>query len=102
MLNFLCIGAQKSGTSWLHKTLSEYPKIAFPAGKEVHFWDQHRSREIEWCTQLFSNETCINGDITPAYAFLPIDVIQEIYKIVPNLRLIYLIRNPIDRAWSSV
>lgn len=103
MLNFLGIGAQKSGSSWLHKVLLEHPKIAFPGGKEVHFWDQQSKHKhgISWYTQLFLNEELINGEITPAYAFLPIDVIQDIYNIEPNLRLIYLIRNPIDRAWSS-
>lgn len=101
MLNFLGIGAQKSGTSWLYKALSEHPKIAFPGGKEVHFWDQQRSLGVEWYAQLFSNEAYINGDITPAYGFLPTEVIQEIYDLMPHLRLIYLIRNPIERAWSS-
>jgi len=101
MLNFLCIGAQKSCTTWLFRVLSEHPEISFPGGKEVHFWDQQSTRGIEWYTQLFSNDAYINGDITPAYAILPVNVIQEIYKTMPNLRLIYLIRNPIDRAWSS-
>lgn len=101
MLNFLGIGAQKSGTSWLYKALSEHPKIEFPGGKEVHFWDQRHGRGVKWYTQLFSNEAYINGDITPAYGILPIKVIQEIYDLMPHLRLIYLIRNPIERAWSS-
>lgn len=101
MLNFLGIGAQKCGTSWLCSALSEHPKIEFPGGKEVHFWDQCYNHRIEWYINLFANEGYINGDITPAYGFLPISVIQEIYALMPNLRLIYLIRNPIDRAWSS-
>lgn len=101
MLNFLGIGAQKCGTSWLYKTLSSHPKIVFPGGKEVHFWDQKNGRGVEWYLQIFANEAFINGDITPAYGILPIEVIQEIYDIMPNLRLFYLIRNPIERAWSS-
>jgi hypothetical protein len=101
MLNFLGIGAQKSGTSWLCKALSGHPKISFPGGKEVHFWDQQRNLGVEWYMQLFSNEAYINGEITPAYGFLPTEVINEIYDLMPQLRLIYLIRNPIERAWSS-
>lgn len=101
MLNFMGIGAQKSGTSWLCSALSEHPKIEFPGGKEVHFWDQCYNQEVEWYINLFANDAYINGDITPAYGFLPTNVIQEIYALMPNLRLIYLIRNPIDRAWSS-
>ena len=101
MLTFLGIGAQKSATSWLYNTLSIHPKIAFPGGKEVHFWDQRNGRSVEWYLQLFSNDTYINGDITPAYGVIPVEVIQEIYDLMPHLRLIYLIRNPIERAWSS-
>lgn len=40
MLDFLGIGAQKAGTTWLYEKLRLHPDIAFPAGKEVHFWDQ--------------------------------------------------------------
>ena len=101
MLNFIGIGAQKCGTSWLSNTLSEHPKVAFPGKKGVHFWDQHRNRGIEWYTEHFSSNQYINGDFTPAYGFLPVEVIREIYELMPNLRLFYMIRNPIDRAWSS-
>ncbi|MFT7228746.1 MAG: hypothetical protein ACI8PW_001336 [Methylophilaceae bacterium] len=101
MLNFLGIGVQKIGTSWLYKALVEHPKIQFPAGKEVHFWDQNYGRGVDWYLQHFTNEASINGDITPAYGILPIEVIQEIYDLMPHLRLFYLIRNPIERAWSS-
>jgi len=101
MLNFLGIGAQKSGTSWLFNVLAEHPSIAFPGGKEVHFWDNYSNRGLGEYKQIFINDTIINGDITPAYAFLPVDVIHKIYKLQPTLRLIYLIRNPVERAWSS-
>lgn len=101
MLNFLGIGAQKSATSWLYNTLSKHPNIAFPGGKEIHFWDHPRGRSVEWYKQLFSNEVYINGDITPAYGCLPVEVIQEVFDLMPHLRLIYLIRNPVERAWSS-
>jgi len=101
MLNFLGIGAQKSGTTWLYKTLAKHPKIMFPGEKEVHFWDSPQNRSVEWYLNLFLDESHINGDITPAYGILTKDVIQNIYELLPHLRLIYLIRNPIERAWSS-
>jgi Sulfotransferase domain len=101
MLNFLCIGAQKSGTTWMYETLLRHPKIAFPGGKEVHHWDGAHNSEVEWYLKLFSNDSHINGDITPAYGILPKKVIQNIYGLFPHLRLIYLIRNPMERAWSS-
>jgi hypothetical protein len=101
MLDFMCIGAQKCGTSWLYKMLAKHPKIGFPGGKEVHFWDRISGREVESYIHIFSGNQCINGDITPAYAILPVDIIREIYDVTPHLRLIYLIRNPMERAWSS-
>jgi len=99
MLNFLGIGAQKAGTTWLYEMLNYHADISFPAGKEVHFWNRQQ-REINWYNSLFVNAK-ITGDITPAYGFLTIDIIKEIYSHCPEVRLIYLIRNPIHRAWSS-
>ncbi len=101
MLNFICIGAQKSGTSWLHATLSRHPSISFPGGKEVHYWDAHLAKGDDWYKGLFSDESCCNGDITPAYAILPVDVIRRVHAHFPSIPLIYLIRNPLERAWSA-
>lgn len=101
-VRFLGIGAQKSGTSWLYEQLRCHPSLRFPAGKEVHFWDQHRTHGLAWYAQLFpDNDGAANGEITPAYAILPEHRIAEIAAVLPEVRLIYLIRNPIERAWSS-
>lgn len=102
MLHFLVIGAQKSGTTWLFNKLSHHQQISFPGGKEVHFWDQFRSRGIPWYLDLFSREDGkIHGDMTPAYAILPIEAIKECYQLFPDIRLIFTMRNPIERAWSA-
>ena len=101
MLIFLGIGAQKCGTTWLYDTLAKHPEISFPAGKEVHYWDRPESLSLEAYSNFFSDLSLINGEITPAYGFLPVERIKMIYDNFPELRLIYFIRNPIDRAWSS-
>ena len=101
MLNFLGIGAQKSGTSWLYNTLANHPKIAFPGGKEIHFWNRPKGRDLQWYSHLFSDLHRVNGEITPAYGILPTEIIQSIRAAFPYLRLIYLMRNPVERAWSS-
>jgi hypothetical protein len=101
MLNFMGIGAQKCGTTWLWQTLGSHPGIAFPGGKEVHFWDRPAGRSQEWYDGLFADAARCHGDITPAYSFLPVDIIGQIHDRYPDLRLIYLIRNPMERAWSS-
>ena len=102
MLSFLGIGAQKAGTTWLYEHISRHPQLAFPLGKETHFWDRpHDAAAIAAYLQHFSRATGIAGEITPSYAALPSQTVREIYACNPELRLIYLIRNPMDRAWSS-
>jgi hypothetical protein len=103
MLDFLGIGAQKAATTWLWYNLENHPAIAFPAGKEVHFWDLHRERGTEWWLGLFADARlgCKHGEITPAYALLDEATIHGIRAVAPELRLFYSIRNPIARAWSA-
>lgn len=103
MLDFLGIGAQKCGTTWLYERLRQHPGIEFPAGKEVHFWNAQHARGIEWYRSMFADETAgrKKGEITPAYAMLAPATIREIRDFHPSVRMIYIIRNPIERAWSS-
>lgn len=102
MVDFLGIGAQKARTTWIAEMLSRHPAIRFPAGKEVHFWDIHYHGGYEWYNAFFVPEKEIKkGDITPAYAILPLQKIAEVHQHFPNVPLIYSIRNPIERAWSS-
>lgn len=101
MLTFLGIGAQKCGSTWLYEQLSRHAKVSFPAGKEVHFWDKARQRGVDYYRGLFTKgEGEHEGDVTPAYAILPPEVIEECHCAFPRLRLIYVIRNPLERAWS--
>lgn len=102
MWQFLGIGAQKAGTTWLYQNLRRHPEIAFPGGKEMHFWDrEHGSEDIEHYLTTFGAPGISEGEITPAYAILPSRVVAEIADVGPSLRLIYLLRNPVERAWSS-
>jgi len=103
MLNFFGIGAQKAGTTWLHQHLNSHPDIWLHPQKEIHFWDWHYDNGVEWYKSLFAGEVKgqIKGEITPAYAILPTKKIQEAYNNFPDAKLIYMVRNPIDRAWSS-
>lgn len=102
--DFLGLGAQKAGTTWLQEMLSLHPDILFPAGKEVHFWNREHHRGLRWYLDLFAERVAIGvqqGEITPAYAILEAERIREIRRILPQVRLFYVLRNPMDRAWSS-
>lgn len=102
MIKFMGIGAQKCGTTWLYTTLSQYPDIQFPGKKELHYWDELPRGNLETYTKKFNKTDKFEGEITPAYGFLPISTIKEIHRWTPpNIKIIYMIRNPIDRAWSS-
>jgi hypothetical protein len=103
MLDFLGIGAQKAGTTWLYEALAVHPEIRFPAGKEVHFWDAKRERGVDWYRSQFAGAPpgTKRGEITPAYAILDAQVVREVRQLSSAVRILYLIRNPIERAWSS-
>jgi len=107
MLDFLCVGAQKAGTSWLHFQLKSIPFVCFPHGKEVHYWDWvergKRPKDPGWYSEKFNeNSDLLCGDMTPCYALLSSDSIKEIHQLYPKVKIIYIIRNPIDRAWSGL
>ena len=101
MLDFLGIGAQKSGTTWLYESLRGHPQVKFPLGKEVHFWNRYTAQQLDHYLRQFSDAAFVNGEITPAYAILPLDTIRKIHAVLPDLRIVYLIRNPAHRAWSA-
>lgn len=103
MIDFLGIGAQKAGTTWLYAQLDRHPQVRFPAGKEVHFWDRRRDEGAAAWLALFprAEPGVRQGEITPAYALLERETIAEIRRHCPDLRIFYSLRNPAERAWSA-
>lgn len=102
MLHFLGIGAQKAGTTWLHAMLSQHPMLKLPPAKELHYWDkQFPQAPVQNYLNFFNQSAHFEGEITPSYATLPRSTIQVIHQHLPDLKLIYSLRNPIDRAWSA-
>ncbi len=108
-VDFLGIGVQKGGTTWLYRQLSRHPQIAFPRGKEVHYWDAAATPTAdEWVhllqppsRQARSGRPIKTGEITPAYATLATDMISAIHRRCPTIRLFISLRNPVERAWSA-
>lgn len=101
--DFIGIGAQKSGTTWIYETLSSHPCVRFPAGKEIHFWDARRDMGVDWWLGLFGSRdrNLRAGEITPAYSIIDVDAIRELHRVCPDVRLFCVLRNPIERAWSA-
>jgi hypothetical protein len=109
MVDFLGIGVQKGGTTWLFHQLCRHPQIAFPAGKEVHFWDRAEAGLVGEWQKLLEPPARVNaagqpirsGEITPAYASLPPESIRALHAACPDIRLFITFRNPLERAWSA-
>ena len=105
--DFVIIGAQKGGTSFLYYLLTLHPLVEPAARKELHFFDQpeHFDNGAEWYRRCFprlsskDGQRSITGEATPYYLFDP-PVAKRMAEIVPKARLIALLRNPIDRAYS--
>ena len=100
--DFLGIGAQKAGTTWLWENLRRHPEIFLPDKKELHYFDNKFDQSLRYYTHRFVEARGrIKGEITPAYGILPRERIGFIRAIMPRARLIFLMRDPVERAWSQ-
>ncbi len=99
--DFLGIGAQKSGTTWLYENLREHPDLFLTDQKEIEYFDNNFDLDLRWYSNKFLGGIGkVKGEISPSYCYLPEKRIRFIRIILPNVRLIFLMRNPIDRTWS--
>lgn len=100
--DFLVIAPPKTGTTWLARQLGRHPGIFIPAEKELKYFSFFRkSRDLEWYLSHFRAATGkLKGEATPNYALLPVSTIRKIRKLHRDIKLIFLMRDPIERAWS--
>lgn len=146
---FVCIGAQKSGTTWLARVLATHPDLFITPVKEIHYFDhvagitehlsdkKRRSRyrkyhqkmwtqwrqfrefrsqwawyrhymtspiDDAWYAGLFKHRgtRAFAGEITPEYAILGRKGLAHIKQLAPDARVIFIMRNPVERTWSQV
>ncbi|MEZ4292553.1 MAG: sulfotransferase [Myxococcota bacterium] len=152
--DFLCIGAQKAGTTWLQENLSRHPDIWLPPPKELHYFDHphpglaarlfnrkknhlrkarhHLAEKLverlrdpgreqaydelawayryclgrrsdAWYATLFPTlPGRLRGEVCPGYARIPEPRVADVARLMPQGRIVYLLRNPVERAWSSL
>jgi hypothetical protein len=126
--DFLIIGPQRTGTTWLHANLRFHPQIFLSEPKELFFFSrlktpQHphfQSNDLAWYLQFFRDpwwrwgmkqavclwrhhepyRPLVRGEATASYAAIDRDVIEEIAVLRPDIKAILMIRDPVDRAWS--
>jgi hypothetical protein len=98
---FLIVGAAKAGTTSLHEHLCEHPRVAAPRAKEVHYFDFSYRRGSGWYRAHFPRAGAgeISGESTPYYLFHPA-VPERVARDLPGVKLIAILRDPIDRAFS--
>ena len=89
-VSFLCIGAQKAGTTWLHEMLRRHKGLSLPEQKEVHFWDWNRRKGLKWYSNQFSqtSRNCLCGEVTPCYAVLATEKVSEVHRWIINFRVL--------------
>lgn len=105
--DYVVIGAMRCGTSRFHNLLTQHPYVPRAAEKELHFFDRPErfAKGIEWYRSCFpvpewkDGQRTINGEATPMYLFDPL-VPERMAQVVPDAKLIVLLRNPVDRAYS--
>jgi hypothetical protein len=126
--DFLVIGPQRTGTTWLHENLRDHPDIFWPRLKEIFFFSRlkqpdhpkFRSNQLSWYLDQFHDAPwmwaiktffCLRasgrlyrprvfGEATASYAAMDRDLIEEVVALNPDVRAIMMVRNPVERAWS--
>lgn len=102
-LDFVGVGPQRTGTSWLHQVLLCHPQLCFPKDvKETMFFDLHYEQGIAWYAAYFNHRQAgqLCGEIGPTY-FDSAAAAERIHQLNPNCQIIINLRDPISRAWSS-
>lgn len=124
--DFLGIGAPRSASTWLYRRLSLHPDVCLSKRKEIHFFDVQEAKGTylygpdarrpalcplditnayhwRWYRGHFGNcDGKMTGEFTPDYSLLDAGRIGVVKTHLPELKLIYAMRNPVTRAWSSV
>jgi hypothetical protein len=103
--NLITIGAQKCGTTSLHYYLDQHPDVSMSQRKELDFFlaDGSSSKGVEWYAAQFDSSAKIRGESSPSYTNYPrtAGVPERIHALVPDVKLVYLVRDPIDRIVSN-
>lgn len=108
--DFIIIGCQKCATTSLYDYMVQHPNISPATYKEIHFFDSNYNVGLTWYRSFFPTffykifsklrkKKFVTGEASPMYIFNPI-VPNRMSRILPKVKLIAILRNPIDRAYS--
>ncbi|MGH3459055.1 sulfotransferase family protein [Aeromicrobium sp.] len=99
---FITIGCMKGGTSALHGYLREHPQVGMSKPKETNFFSKPEGHDLAWYRSRFTEPGAQQGESSPNYTKRHLfgGVVEQMHALLPDIRLIYLVRDPIDRAIS--
>jgi len=102
--NLIVIGAAKCGTTSLHEYLDQHPAISMSREKELYFFVEEKNlgKGLAWYESQFDASAPIRGESSPGYSAFPLyrGVPERMAETIPDAKLVYLVRDPIERIVS--
>ncbi|MCC3425531.1 MAG: sulfotransferase [Microcoleus sp. PH2017_01_SCD_O_A] len=101
--DFIIIGSPRCGTTSLYKYITSHPQILPAANKEICFFSEHFNKGLAWYQAHFpppiDAHHFLTGEATPTYLTHPLAA-SRLHGCLPKVKLIVILRNPVDRALS--
>jgi hypothetical protein len=100
--DFLVISPPKTGSTWLAANLRAHPAVFVPKIKEVKYFSCYfKWLDLNWYLDQFAGGAGrVKGEASPSYAILPVEKIRLIRRLMPDVKILFLMRDPVFRAWS--
>ena len=100
--NFLYLGPDKSGSSWLFEVLRNHPDCFVPACKDVYYFDEHYDKGMDWYLDFFRDArpgVPAMGELSHSYLF-SMEAADRIRQDLPGVKLMASLRQPVERCYS--
>lgn len=100
--NFLYVGPDKAGSSWIHEMLLKHPDVYLTPAKDLYFFDRYYDRGLAWYAAQFEDarDETVVGEVCQDYLFHP-EAAARIHETLGTVRVMVSLRDPVERAWSS-
>ncbi len=101
--DFLVVSPPKTGSTWLAANLRCHPQVYVPDFKEVKYFSSFwKWLDLGWYLDQFSPgaDRRAKGEASPSYAVLPVAQIRLVRRLFPGVKVLFLMRDPVARAWS--
>lgn len=101
--NFLFIGADKCGSTWLYRVLDAHPQCFVPRAKDIYFFDRYYNRGWDWYLRFFCDappRARAIGELSHDYLYSSAAA-QRISNDLPDVKIIVFLRDPVERSFSE-